>query len=107
MSRYSNWIFTARERRTGKKPVTLFELSPGREFERWMHQNGAEYAGPYVDGVLLDSFVVSTRRGYAAIYETYRNEWTSTYTVTFQPGSAPDVWKEWEAFEAAAEAATA
>ena len=108
MSLYSDWIFTAREKRTqGRPPVTLFELSPGKEFDRWMQQNGAEYTGDYVEGVLLDSFIVATRRGYAAFYEHYVNTWTSDYYVEFQPGAAQDVFSAWYEFEAAAEAATA
>lgn len=108
MSRYSDWIFTAREKRTqGRPPVTLFELSPGKEFDRWMAQNKAEYTGDYIEGVLLDSFVVATPRGYAAVYEHYLNSWTSDYYIEFQPGAAQDVFSAWYEFEAAAEAATA
>lgn len=102
MSRFSNWIFTAREQRhPDRPPVTMFELAPGREFDRWMKQNGAEYTGDYIEGVLQDSFVVSTRRGYAAIYEHYLNTWSSDYRVEFQPGAAQDVFRAWYEFEEA------
>lgn len=84
--------------------VTCFRIQPGAAFNRWMHQNGAEYAGDYVSGCMLDNFVVSTRRGYAAFYENYVNEWTSDYYVEFQPGAAQNVFSKWYKFEEKAEA---
>ena len=69
----------------------------------WMHQNKAEYTGAYVEGVLLDSFVVATKRGFAAIYETYVNPWVSCYTIEFETGTAQTVWKNWYKFEEEAE----
>lgn len=97
--------------------VTSFYLSPGEDFNTWMHQNKAEYTGAFVDGCLLDSFVVSTKRGYAFMYEHARSAWTSDYTVYFVPytelkkgsGNAADkLWAAWYEFEdAAAEKETA
>lgn len=84
--------------------VTRFRLDPGPAFEKWVHQNGAEYAGDYIDGCLLDNFVMATRRGYAAFYEHYVNEWTSDYYVEFQPGPAQIVFSNWYEFERKAEA---
>ena len=84
--------------------VTCFRLDPGQALEKWIHQNGAEYAGDYVEGCLLDNFVMATRRGYAAFYEQYINEWTSDYYVEFQPGPAQAVFANWYAFERKAEA---
>lgn len=79
--------------------VTCFRLDPGPDFEKWIHQNGAEYTGDYIDGCLQDNFVMVTRRGFAAFYENYVNGWTSDYYVEFQPGAAQDVFRRWYDFE--------
>lgn len=79
--------------------VTCFRLEPGPAFHKWRHQNSAEFTGDYVEGCLLDSFVMSTRRGFAAFYENYVNEWTSDYYVEFQAGAAQDVFSNWYKFE--------
>ena len=84
--------------------ITCFRLDPGQAFEKWARQNGAEYTGDYIDGCLLDNFVMATRRGYAAFYEHYVNEWTSDYYVEFQPGPAQAVFVNWYEFERKAEA---
>lgn len=78
--------------------VTCFYLEPGKEFEKWCTQNGAVYTGVCEEGVLLDNFVMATKRGYAAFYAHYRNEWSSDYYVEFQKGAAQDVWRKWYAF---------
>ena len=62
--------------------MTRFYLNAGA-LGRWMYQNKAQHTGAYVEGVLVDSFVVETKRGVAAIYEHYLNEWTSNYYVEF------------------------
>ena len=82
--------------------MTEFDIGP-RYFEKWFHQNKAEYTGDFVEGSLLDNFVIETKRGFAAIYEKYVNEWTSCYHVVFQKGAAQDVFKQWYEFEKAAE----
>ena len=64
--------------------MTSFYI-PSTFLETWIHQNDAEYLGDYVPGCLLDNFTMGTRRGYAAIYEHYLNEWTSDYYIEFQP----------------------
>ena len=78
---------------------------------RWMHQNKAQYTGAYVEGVLVDSFVVETKRGIAAIYEHALNEWTSNYYVEFtdykngfKNGEVDKIWSNWYAFEEKASA---
>lgn len=78
--------------------VVRFALSPSA-FEKWMHQNKAEYTGCFVAGCLLDNFVVETKRGFAAFYEHYLNEWSSDYIVEFEPGPAQTVWRRWYEFE--------
>lgn len=77
--------------------VLTFRLHPS-ELEKWMHQNRAEYTGDAVEGCLLNSFVLTCKRGFAAVYEHYLTEWTSDYLVEFQAGDAKDVWKRWFEF---------
>lgn len=78
--------------------IVKLSLNPS-EFEKWMHQNKAVYSGRFIEGCLLDNFVVMTKRGFAAFYEHYVNEWTSDYTVEFEPGAAQAVWRRWYDFE--------
>lgn len=53
--------------------------------DKWMHQNDAQFTGAFFDGVLLDNFVLSCKRGYAAVYEHHVNEWTSNHVCRFAP----------------------
>ena len=53
----------------------------------------------------MDNFVVATKRGYAAIYESYLNEWASDYYIEFQPGAAQDVFNTWYELESQGEEA--
>lgn len=78
--------------------MTQFRIG-NNELERWMHQNKAQYTGSFVEGCLLDNFVVVTRRGFAAFYEHYINEWSSDYAVEFEAGPAQTVWRRWYEFE--------
>ena len=87
--------------------VTCFRLDPGPAFHKWAHQNSAEYTGEYIEGCLLDNFIMSTPRGYAAFYERYVNAWTSEYYVEFQAGPAQAVFSNWYEFERKEEAARA
>ena len=64
--------------------MTKFKMKPASLY-KWMAQNKAEYTGNCFYGSLLDNFIVSTKRGYAAIYESYVNAWTSQYEVVFAP----------------------
>ena len=84
--------------------VTSFQLDPGPAFEKWVHQNNAEYTGDYVEGCLLDNFIMCTPRGFASFYENYLNEWSSNYYVEFQPGAAQTVFSNWYQFEKEANA---
>ena len=84
--------------------VTCFRLDPGPAFEKWAHQNRAEYTGDCVEGCLLDNFIMCTPRGFAAFYENYLNEWSSNYYVEFQPGAAQKVFSNWYEFEKEANA---
>lgn len=69
------------------------------ELEKWMHQNKAQHTGACVEGCLLDNFVLACKRGFAAVYERYVNEWTSEYRVEFEQGAALEVWRRWYEFE--------
>ncbi|MEG1726077.1 MAG: hypothetical protein RR313_11850 [Anaerovoracaceae bacterium] len=69
-----------------------------KNLEKWIAQNKAEYTGDFVDGALLDNFMLSCKRGYAAVYEHYLNCWESDYIIEFGLGSARDVWRKWFEF---------
>ncbi len=85
--------------------IKEFYLNPA-QFNKWAHQNQIEYTEHYVEGVLLDSFVVFTKHGMAAIYEHYRSPWVSDYRVEFQrEGKLEEgrdyvaLWHNWYKFE--------
>ena len=82
--------------------MTRFYIDP-KNLEKWLHQNEAEYTGDFVDGCLLDSFVVWTKNGVAAVYEHYLNAWSSDYLIEFERGSADEVWTNWYLFADRAE----
>jgi hypothetical protein len=82
--------------------MTEFDINP-KCFDEWFHQNKAAYTGDCVEGVLLDNFVIMTKRGFAAVYEKYCNESTSCYHVVFETGTAQNMFKQWYEFEEAAE----
>ena len=94
-----------------KSTITSFYLAHS-DLDKWMYQNKAEYTGEYVEGVLLDSFVVSTKRGYAFFYEHVLNCWSSDYAVYFIPYKSGEkhlkaydrLWAEWMDFESKANA---
>ena len=67
---------------------------------KWKHQNNAKYVGNWLDGVLLDNFTLSTKRGFAAVYEHYVNPNKSDYRIEYETGAAQNVWKNWYKFEA-------
>lgn len=71
-------------------PVKEFYLNPV-QLEKWIHQNTAGYTGDFFQGVLLDNFVLSCRRGYAFLYENYVNSNMSNYLVKFLPYKAPQI----------------
>lgn len=81
--------------------ITRFYIDP-QNTEKWFRQNHAEYTGMFVEGCLLDNFVVMTRRGFAAFYEHYLNPNQSIYYVEFQARAAQDVLRKWYELEDAA-----
>ena len=78
-----------------------FSISP-KGLEKWMHQNQVEYTGDFVEGTLLDNFVIACKRGFAAVYEHRLNEWSSDYRVEYETGAAQKVWSRWYQFESVA-----
>lgn len=80
--------------------VKKFLIDPAA-LEKWLYQNKAEFTGDFLEGCLLDNFIVSTRRGYAAIYERYINPNKSGYYVEFEAGPAQNVFSNWYKMEEA------
>lgn len=60
-----------------------------KDLEKWIYQNRAEYTGAFVEGCLLDNFVLACKRGFVAVYEHILNCWSSDYLIEFQPGTRP------------------
>lgn len=81
--------------------MTCFYIGSNK-LDMWLHQNRAECIGNHVEGCLLDNFIVSTKRGVAAIYEHCLNEWSSNYYVEFEPDKkcSGTVMRNWYDFEA-------
>lgn len=69
-----------------KEGVTTFQIGIG-EMSKWIHQNNAECTGDYVEDVLANSFMLTCKRGTAAVYSHYLNPWSSDYLVLFVPYS--------------------
>ena len=88
--------------------MTTFYLEPAN-LEKWIHQNEGIYTGMFVDGCLLDNFVLGCKRGFAIFYESVVNCWTSRYKVVFVPyktGHRPEydkAFSDWFAFADEAE----
>lgn len=82
--------------------MTIIKTGRGFNFEKWFHQNKGEYGGDFVEGVLLDSFTVVTKRGVAAFYDTFVNTNESCYTIkfgSFKSGEADKVLADFMDFE--------
>lgn len=84
--------------------VKTFYFSNGKQLNKWLHQNKAVETGEVIEGTLLDSFLVHTQRGYAAIYVHYVNPGKSIYRVEFEAGEARTVLSQWDHAMDAAEA---
>ena len=78
--------------------IKTFILNP-RNLEKWLYQNKAENTGDFVEGCLLDNWVVMTKRGFAAIYEKYVNPNQSEYLIEWETGPAQNVFSRWYDFE--------
>ena len=62
-------------------PLRRFYLNPVF-FDKWFYQNKGEYMD-YVEGTLLDNYLIETKRGIALVSEHYLNPNLSDYLVTF------------------------
>ena len=77
---------------------------------KWEHQNRAEYMGDFVEGVLLDSYMLACKRGYCAVYaRSHSAGWSSWHEYRFaaykDKEACDELWREWREFEEAAEKA--
>lgn len=63
--------------------ITHFCISP-KNLDKWVYQNKAKYEEVF-EGCLLNNYLITCKRGYAAVYEKVVNEWSSTFIVFFQP----------------------
>lgn len=74
-----------------------------RDEKKWMHQNGAEFTGAYVEGTLLDNYILQCRRGWCAVYERYATPNNSYHEFRFTPYSdqteCDALWAEFMEFE--------
>jgi hypothetical protein len=73
---------------------------------RWLHQNHTIPTGDFVEGCLLDNWVVATKRGFAAIYEHYLNPNSSCYRIVWEDSTAQNMFAQWYKFEEEAENAS-
>ena len=62
--------------------MKVYVLNPSA-INKFMHQNNAEYTGDFVEGSLLDNFIISCKRGFIAVYEKYVNPNSSEYLFKF------------------------
>lgn len=77
------------------------------QIEKWIHQNKGNYTGNYVEGCLLDNYVLECKRGYAFVYEHYLNPNSSDYYIEFVPYKSAKLhlkeydtaWARWLEFE--------
>ena len=74
--------------------------------EKWLYQNDGEIV-EILEGCLLDSYLIETKRGTAAIMETYATPNSSKYTLYFSTDDeaaqifykaqeAREAWDAWE-----------
>lgn len=72
--------------------------------DTWIKQNKGEIID-IIEGCLLDTYLIECKRGYAIAREHYLNNCSSTHKITWQAGSAPDIWEIWDDLTANAEIA--
>lgn len=83
--------------------ATVFRVE---DAAKWEHQNEAEYID-FVEGVLLDSYVLACKRGYCFVYARSANAgWSSWHEYKFAPykdeQAVKELWDEWLDFEESA-----
>lgn len=76
--------------------MTTFKIYGEVDLEKWMVQNDTEYTGDFIEGTLLDNFLIWTRRGMAIITECFENCWSSSYLVRWSKDESLiyDLWDE-------------
>lgn len=77
-----------------ENPVQTFRTNTAG-LNKFIQEHNAEYTGDFVDGTLLDNFMLGCDNGYAAVFEIALTCWTSCYEIQYQEGKATDVWNEW------------
>lgn len=65
------------------------------QLEKWVNQNKGEYID-CMEGSLIDSVVISCKRGIAWAMEEYLNSNSSIYHVYYSKESNDQLWDEWE-----------
>ena len=65
------------------------------QLEKLIKQNKGEILD-IIEGSLIDNFLITTKRGYIALIETYMNCWSSYYTLNFckNPNEIYALWDE-------------
>ena len=79
-----------------REKITKLLIEPA-SLDKWLSQNDGEIIN-CVEGVLQDNYLVSTRRGIAAIYEHPLNCWSSVLRIEYQAGTGSDVFEGWDRF---------
>lgn len=79
-----------------RAPVKKFLLDPCK-LEKFIKQNHGEIMD-CVEGCLLDSLLIATPRGVAAIYEKYETAWSSIFLVEWEKDPARAVCRNWDEF---------
>lgn len=81
--------------------MTRFYWKDG--LEKFIAQNDAVFTGDFVEGCLINNFVLACNRGYAFFYEHATTTWTSDYYVEFVPYNDREnvlkLWDKWHKFE--------
>lgn len=67
------------------------------QLEKLIKQNKGEILD-IIEGNLLDNILISTKRGYIALIETYMNCWSSYYTLNFSK-SINEISEVWESYD--------
>lgn len=64
--------------------MTQLKLKNPADLDKWISQNNGiiEFEFP---GSLLDNYLISCKRGVAAVWETYRNSNASDFMILFAP----------------------
>ena len=75
--------------------ITKGIIKDSKTLKKWLKQNDAEIIET-VEGVLLDSYLVSCKNGMAAVYEHYATPNSSNYYVEFSRGTEVETdWYEY------------